>query len=112
SFRDAITGRGPWSLSGVNFELLRDPESLRLHGDASLPQALGGALRFNATIEGALEDSAALVSTFAISGDAVDLAGWADVLPDEWLAPETGRGSLRVNGRLQGAKLMQLSAKV
>src|SRR5918994_3672854 len=28
SFRDAITGRGPWSLSGVNFDVTRDSNLL------------------------------------------------------------------------------------
>lgn len=112
SFRDAITGRGPWSLSGVNFELQRDPGALQLRGDASLPQTLGGELRFSATVEGALENSAALVSSFSISGAEVDLTGWADVLPDEWPAPETGRGSLRIQGSLHGSQLTQLSASV
>src|SRR5688572_6944464 len=34
SFRDEITGRGPWSLSGVNFDLSRGSDSLRLTGTA------------------------------------------------------------------------------
>lgn len=112
SFRDQLTGRGPWSLSGVSFDLTRDPQSLRLRGDASLPKALGRGLEFTARVEGALEKSAQLASTFSVEGEGIDLSGWADVLPDEWPAPENGHGSLRVTGAMQGSALTQLSAKV
>jgi uncharacterized protein (TIGR02099 family) len=112
SFRDAITGRGPWSLSGVNFDVTRNSSLLELYGDASLPRTLGRELRFNATVEGPLQDAAALVSTFSVDGRDLDLAGWADVLPDAWPAPETGRGTVEVRGALKGAMLIQLSADV
>lgn len=112
SFRDAITGRGPWSLSGVNFDVTRNSTLLELHGDASLPRTLGRELRFSATVEGPLHDAAALVSSFSVDGRDLDLAGWADVLPDAWPAPETGHGSVEVRGALEGAKLIQLAADV
>jgi uncharacterized protein (TIGR02099 family) len=112
SFRDEITGRGPWSLSGISFDLTRDHESLRLRGAASLPKALGQKLEFGATAQGPLEEYATLVSTFRLEGEQLDLAGWADVLPDEWPVAETGHGSLRVSGTLSGPALTQLSAEV
>lgn len=112
SFRDEITGRGPWSLSGVNFDLMRSTDSMRLNGDASLPPALGEELRFTATAQGEIEQSAALISTFGVQGEKLDLAGWADLLPDAWPAPESGRGALQVSGTLRGAELIQLSAAV
>jgi uncharacterized protein (TIGR02099 family) len=112
SFRDAITGRGPWSLSGVNFDVTRNSNLMELRGDASLPRTLGRELRFTATVEGPLQDRDALVSSFTVDGRDLDLAGWADVLPDEWPAPETGRGGIDVRGALQGAQLIQLAADV
>ena len=112
SFRDAITGRGPWSLSGVNFDVTRNSTLLELYGDASLPRTLGRELRFSATVEGPLQDAAALVSTFSVDGRDLDLAGWADVLPDAWPAPETGKGTVEVRGALKGAALIQLAADV
>ncbi|GFE86222.1 YhdP family protein [Steroidobacter agaridevorans] len=112
SFRDAITGRGPWSLSGVSFELARSTDSMELNGTASLPKTLGDELKFSATAEGALENSAALLSTFDVQGAKLDLAGWADLLPDAWPAPESGHGAIRVSGTLKGAELLQLSAAV
>lgn len=112
TFRDEITGRGPWSASGVDFVLTRTSDALRLRGDASLPKTLGRELSFSATAEGPLEQYETLVSTFSVGGKALDLAGWADVLPDHWPAPETGLGSLRVSGALAGPRLTQLSAQV
>jgi uncharacterized protein (TIGR02099 family) len=112
SFRDEITGRGPWSLSGVSFDVTRDSNLLELRGDASLPRTLGHELRFSATVRGPMQEPAALVSTFSVAGKELDLAGWADVLPDEWPAPETGRGTMQVRGVLQGAGLVELSADV
>lgn len=112
SFRDAITGRGPWSLSGVSFELERSTDSMELHGMASLPRTLGEELKFSATAEGAIENSSALLSTFDVQGEKLDLAGWADLLPDAWPAPESGHGAIRVSGTLKGAELLQLSAAV
>ncbi len=112
TFRDEVTGRGPWSMSGISFELTRDLGSIRLEGEASLPEALGRRLVFTANAEGGLQAPEAVVSSFSISGDGLDLAGWADVFPDEWPAPETGRGSLELRGSLKGAALTHLAAKV
>lgn len=112
SFRDEITGRGPWSLSGVNFDLTRSSDSLDLRGAASLPPALGHELKFSATAAGKLEESGDLLSKFEVHGEQLDLAGWADLLPDAWPAPESGHGSVEVSGALKGAELLQLSAKV
>lgn len=112
SFRDAITGRGPWSLSGVNFEVTRNSSLLVLRGDASLPRTLGRELRFSATVEGPMQEAATLVSSFNVDGRDLDLAGWADLLPDEWPAPEAGHGNIEMRGALKGAKLIQLAADV
>src|SRR5918994_4182282 len=105
-FRDAITGRGPWSLSGVNFDVTRDSNLLELRGDASLPRTLGRELNFSATVRGPLQDAAALVATFDVDGEELDLGGWADVLPDEWPAPETGHGRVEVHAVVQGRELV------
>lgn len=112
SFRDEITGRGPWSLSGVSFDLTRSSQSMELHGAASLPPALGEELKFSASAEGSLENSGGLLSTFSVQGEKLDLAGWADVLPDAWPAPESGHGAVQVSGALKGGELLQLTAAV
>lgn len=112
SFRDEITGRGPWSLSGVHFDLTRSSDSLRLTGTASLPPALGHELKFSGSADGELDQSQRLISAFNVQGDKLDLAGWADLLPDSWPAPESGHGAVSINGILRGAELTQLSGTV
>lgn len=112
TFKDELTGRGPWSMSGISFELTHDVGTIRLEGEASLPRALGRSLRFDATAVGGLQDPHAVVSTFSIAGDDLDLAGWADVFPDDWPAPETGRGSLELSGSFRGRQLVQLGARL
>jgi uncharacterized protein (TIGR02099 family) len=71
---------------------------------------LGKELRFTATAQGEIEKSAALLSTFSVQGEQLDLAGWSDLLPDAWPAPESGHGALRISGTLRGAELIQLAA--
>ena len=112
TFRDAITGRGPWSLSGVNFDVTRDSRLLELRGDAELPRTLGHELRFSASVAGPLQDANALVSAFSVEGEELDLAGWADVFPDAFPAPETGHGGIELRGVLKGAELVQVGADV
>jgi uncharacterized protein (TIGR02099 family) len=111
SLQDEATGRGPWSLSGVNFELARSPELLELNGDASLPAALGQRLEFSASVVGALESPQQAESTVTIEGEALDLTGWADVLPDRWPAPEAGRGSIELTASFVGTSLQTVSAR-
>ena len=112
TFRDEFTGRGPWSMSGISFDLTRDTRSVELTGEASLPQGLGEGLEFSAQLTGELDNPDAVVSTFTVSGEQLDLAGWADVFPDAWPAPETGRGSLQISGALRGPVLTELVAHV
>jgi len=111
SFQDEITGRGPWSLSGVSFELDRAPELLELDGDASLPAALGEELEFSARVAGNLELPEQVVSTVTIDGEALDLSGWAEMLPDRWPAPESGLGSMRVTAAFRGQALQSITTK-
>ncbi|MBB6094307.1 uncharacterized protein (TIGR02099 family) [Povalibacter uvarum] len=112
SFRDEITGRGPWSASGISFRLDRQNELLELRGNASLPKALGQTLEFGAHIIGPLEEVDTLVSSFVVEGHGLDLAGWADVLPNQWLAPEAGHGSIELSASFKGREPAQFTAKI
>jgi uncharacterized protein (TIGR02099 family) len=108
SFQDEATGRGPWSLSGVDFTLVRDPERLEVEGRGSLPTTLGEQIEFSAHVAGALEAPQQVVSTVTLAGNALDLTGWADVLPDRWPAPESGRGSLQLTASFIGPELQSI----
>ncbi|MET0497106.1 MAG: YhdP family protein [Steroidobacteraceae bacterium] len=112
SFRDEATGRGPWALSGVSFTLERQATLLNLQGSASLPATLGKSLVFAAMIRGDLARADALSSTFSVKGEQIDLAGWADMLPDGWPAPDSGHGALQVSATFLGPTLSSLTAKV
>lgn len=112
TFRDEFTGRGPWSMSGISFDLKRDTRAVELTGEASLPRGLGEGLKFSAQLSGGLDNPQSVVSTFRVSGEQLDLAGWADVFPDAWPAPETGRGSLQISGAMRGPMLTELIADV
>lgn len=112
TFSDQVTGRGPWSVSGVSFDLTRNTNSMRLVGEASLPDSLGHMLKFSANAEGGLHQPDQVASTFRITGEGLDLGGWADVFPDDWPAPETGHGSLQIIGSLLGSQLTQLTANI
>ncbi len=112
SFRDQATGRGPWALSGVSFTLDRQPDLMDLRGTAALPAALGKSLRFTGRVHGTLGRPDTLFSSFAVDGEAIDLAGWADMLPDGWPAPESGHGAVRIAAAFRGQTLSNVSAKV
>ena len=112
SFRDEATGRGPWALSGVSFVLERKPTVLRVQGSASLPAALGKSLFFAALVQGDLTRTDELLSSFSVNGREIDLAGWADMLPDGWPAPDSGHGTVQVSGAMRGVVLVNLNARV
>lgn len=112
SFRDEITGRGPWSLSGISFTLARQSQLLELNGSASLPRTLGQSLEFSARVAGELEHVDSLTSKFALQGEGLDLAGWADVMPNQWLAPETGHGSIVLSASFRGRQPDAITAKI
>lgn len=112
NFRDEMTGRGPWSLSGISFRLDRHTDLLQLQGEASLPQSLGQSLEFSARVAGPLEDVDGLVSNLALEGHGLDLSGWADVLPDHWLAPETGHGSIELASTFSGVHPTAMTMKL
>ena len=112
SFRDEITGRGPWSLSGISFTLARQSKLLELNGSASLPRTLGQSLEFSARVAGELEHVDSLTSKFALEGEGLDLAGWADVMPNQWLAPETGHGSIVLSASFRGTQPDAITAKI
>jgi len=112
SFRDEATGRGPWSISGVNFVLERQPTLLQLQGSASLPAALGKSLIIAAQVRGDLVKADALLTSFAVNGREIDLAGWADMFPDGWPTPDSGHGMVKVSGAVRGTTLTNVNAQV
>jgi uncharacterized protein (TIGR02099 family) len=110
--RDLKTGRGPWIIPNVSFDLQRSGRAMHIDGEAALPASLGKSLQFKADTAGKLADAAELEWQFNIDARAFDLAGWAQVMPKDWPAPRKGRGSFQVSGALRGARPNELAMHV
>lgn len=112
SFRDLKTGRGPWVMNNVQFTIERDRERIDVAGQASLPAALGKQLNFNAHGEGSLANVAQLHWRAQAAGKQFDLKGWAQVMPDDWIAPREGLGSFELAGQFIGTALQNMTGRV
>jgi len=112
SFRDLKSGRGPWIVPGVSFDLKRSGSAMHLQGAAEMPARLGKSLRFSADTAGHLADAPELQWQFQVTARDLDLAGWAEISPKDWPAPQRGQGSFAVAGEFQGASVSNLSAQV
>ncbi len=112
SLRDLKAGRGPWIVPGVSFDLKRTGNAMHVDGQAALPVALGKSLYFQADTEGKLANAQVLDWQFSVNAQALDLAGWAQIMPDDWPAPRKGRGSFRLSGALHGARPSELFAQL
>lgn len=103
SFRDLKAGRGPWVMHDVEFDVERSTRRMELQGRAVLPASLGQELRFSARSEGSLAQAEALAWRAQVNGSAIDLAGWSQVMPEEWYVPSGGRGSFQLAAQFKGA---------
>ncbi len=100
--------RDRFELTGVDVGLERRGASLQLQGRVALPRHLGSVLSFEARAAGELDDPATLAWEARAEGLALQLAGWATLLPDASRWPEAGRGSLRVAASGNGTRLATL----
>ncbi len=105
SFRDLKTGRGPWSLSGVELDVSRDTDEFLVKGWALLSEELGKDLHFEAQGQGSLQAINQLEWQASIDGSGINLAGWKQVMPDDWPAPIEGGGSFHMNAQFTGGQL-------
>lgn len=112
SFRDLKTGRGPWVMDNVQFTLERDRNSFDLAGQASLPATLGKQFDFSARGEGSLADVERLAWHAHVAGKQLDLAGWTQVMPDDWIAPRQGVGSFEFAARFVGSTPQRFSGRI
>ena len=112
SFRDLKTGRGPWVMDHVALSITRSASEFDLQGQATLPDRLGKDLRFSAHGEGNLDDAARLRWQAQASGTQLDLAGWSEVMPDDWIAPAQGQGSFEFSAEWLGSQAQRVSGRL
>lgn len=116
SFRDLKTGRGPWLLDQVMLDVRRDivagRDVLSLQGRASLPASLGQELSFSARGRGSLQTVEQLSWQAEVVATKLNLAGWAQTLPPDSLAPDTGVGSFRFQGIFIGSTPQRVTGRV
>jgi uncharacterized protein (TIGR02099 family) len=109
---DLRAGERIWRIERVDLDLERDPESLVLVGRLRLPEQLGQRLDFSATVRGDPAVPERLSWAARADGEALNLAGWAALLPAELRIPRAGFGTLGVTAAGQGASLERAGARV
>jgi uncharacterized protein (TIGR02099 family) len=109
---DLRDGQRLWRIERVDLDLERDPESLVLVGRLRLPQPLGQRLDFSGTVRGDLAVPERLGWAVRVDGEALDLAGWAALLPAELRVPHAGFGNLGVTAAGQGTSIERAGARV
>ncbi|MGC3979982.1 MAG: hypothetical protein QM808_01840 [Steroidobacteraceae bacterium] len=112
SFRDLKTGRGPWALDQVDLDITRNARVFEIKGQAEMSAALGKSLEFSARGEGNLNEVAQLKWRAEVTGTQLDLAGWAQVMPDDWIAPKAGQGSFQFNTEFIGREPQRISGRI
>jgi uncharacterized protein YhdP len=111
-FRDLKTKRGPWIVDNVDLSVLRDNNSFEVQGKATLPGMMGKQLKFQATGKGGLDNVSQLQWHAQATGDGINLRGWAQVMPDDWIAPREGKGTFKVSADFLGPHLQAFSGDV
>jgi uncharacterized protein (TIGR02099 family) len=105
---DLRARQGRFELTGVDLELERRGKRVELHGQVALPEHLGSAMELDAEVEGDLEDTASVSWRARIDARDLDLEQWAALLPDSFIVPAAGHGSIRAAARGVGRELANL----
>ncbi len=111
SFRDLKTGRGPWALEQVTLDITRNARQFDMQGRANLPTKLGQSLGFAAHGEGNLNEVTQLKWRAQVAGTALNLAGWKEVMPEDWSAA-TGHGAFELSAEFVGAQPERVAGRV
>jgi len=111
-FRDLKTRRGPWVVDNVDLSVLRDNNSFEVQGQATLPGMMGRQLKFKATGKGGFDEVSQLQWHAQVAGEDINLKGWAQMMPDDWIAPREGKGSFKVFADFLGPHLQGFGGSV
>ncbi len=105
---DLRARQGHFELTGANLEIERLGNHVSLRGQVELPEHLGSAMEISADVEGDLEDTGTLEWRAGVDARDIDLEQWAALLPDSFVVPVAGHGSVRASARGIGLKLTSL----
>ncbi|MGH8134919.1 MAG: YhdP family protein, partial [Steroidobacteraceae bacterium] len=105
---DLRAKQGRFELTGADLEFERRGRHLSLRGQVELPEHLGSALEMEADVSGDLEDVNSLEWRALIDARDLDFEQWAALLPDSFIVPAAGHGSVRATARGVGRGLTSL----
>ena len=105
---DLRARQGRFELTGADLELERKGDRVQLRGRVELPEHLGSAVELEADVEGDLEDLATVEWRARVDARDLDLEQWAALLPESFVVPAAGYGSIRASARGVGRELANL----
>jgi uncharacterized protein (TIGR02099 family) len=110
TYRDLMTGRGPWKLRRVQVALSRAHDAVDVTGSLRLPADLGGDVELAGRLHGSLDHFEDLELHLEANFERLRLAGLAELLPPARARPLDGAGPVQLvvafdHGRFEQLKL-------
>ncbi len=105
---DLRARHGRFALTGAYVAAERKGDEVTILGHLKLPEHLGSGIEFEGSAEGELADAASLAWRARIDAHDLQFAQWAALLPDSYIVPAAGRGSVEASARGTGRELATL----
>jgi len=105
---DLRSQQGRFQLTGANVDVVREGDDIVLNGRVELPEHLGSFNDFEGEASGRLAETESVAWHASVDARNLDLEQWAATLPDSFIVPAAGRGSIRLSARGTGSKLASL----
>jgi uncharacterized protein (TIGR02099 family) len=108
SYRDLLTGRGPWKLRRVQVSLRRAHDAVDVIGSLRLPEEIGGDVELAGRLHGSLDHFDDLELNLEATFERLRLAGIAELLPAGRVRPLDGAGRVTAAVAFDRGRLGQL----
>jgi uncharacterized protein (TIGR02099 family) len=105
---DLRSRQGRFQLTGASVDVVRSGDEIELNGRVDLPEHLGAFIDFDGEASGKLTETPSVAWRLRIDARNLDLEQWAAMLPDSFIVPAAGRGSIRASARGIGAEFTSL----
>ncbi|MEX1993842.1 MAG: YhdP family protein [Steroidobacteraceae bacterium] len=105
---DLRARQGRFELTGANVEIDRRGSRVTMRGQVELPEHLGRAIEFEADAKGDLADASTLEWRVGVDAYELDFEQWAALLPESFVVPAAGRGTIDASARGVGRSLRSL----